>query len=470
MSELLHIPVNRELSERARWLVSLRWIVLALAAAMILAANWWLGNILPAKALWATVAAMAVYNGIFWVVAHRLIGPGAPYQLHEILLHAQILADLVALTVLLHYSGGLENPFSTYYVLLVAVGSVLMTKRASLLYAAVASILWVGLLVAEATGFLPHYNLVGFRLPMRYREVGHILAESFVLVTANFGVSFLSADVSERLREGERQLYEANVSCELRSEELARLNERLRELDNSRSDFIRLVTHELRAPVAAIQSYLRLILDGYVPPERLQEIVSKAEQRARDQLDLISDLLDFAHLQDVPSAQAKPEFTDAAKVLSDVLDMFQARIEDKKLNVHTRVEEGLPQAPLSTEHMKQIWINLISNAIKYTPEGGSITVELRREGDHLYGAVSDTGIGIHPEEMERIFEAFYRTEEAKAIARHGTGLGLSIFKGIVERYGGKVGLESTVGKGSTFSFTLPLAPQGVPVSTAPGAG
>ncbi|MBC7294223.1 MAG: hypothetical protein H5T84_09030, partial [Thermoleophilia bacterium] len=134
MSELLHIPVNRELSERARWLVSLRWVVLALAAAMILAANWWLGNVLPAKALWATVAAMVVYNGIFWVVAHRLIGPGAPYQLHETLLHAQILADLIALTVLLHYSGGLENPFSTYYVLLVAVGSVLMTKRASLLY------------------------------------------------------------------------------------------------------------------------------------------------------------------------------------------------------------------------------------------------------------------------------------------------------------------------------------------------
>lgn len=463
MSELLHIPVNRELSERARWLVSLRWIVLALAAAMILGANWWLGNILPVKALWATVAAMVVYNGIFWVVAHRLIGPGAPYQLHETLLHAQILADLVALTALLHFSGGLENPFSTYYVLLVAVGSVLMTRRASFLYATVASVLWVGLLVAEAGGILPHYNLAGFRLPVRYRELGHILAESFVLVTANFGVSFLSADVSERLREGERQLYEANVSCELRSEELARLNERLRQLDKSRSDFIRLVTHELRAPVAAIQSYLRLILDGYVPPDRLQEIVSKAEQRARDQLDLISDLLDFAHLQD-ERPQAKVEFTDAAKVLADVLDMFQARIEDKKLTVSTQIEGNLPPTPVSIEHLKQIWINLISNAIKYTPEGGSITITLRREGDHLYGAVSDTGIGIHPEEMDRIFEAFYRTEAAKAVARHGTGLGLSIFKGIVERYGGKVGLESTVGKGSTFSFTLPLAPQGVPAT------
>lgn len=464
MSELLHIPVNRELGERARWLVSLRWIILALAAAMILAANWWLGNILPVKALWATVAAMVVYNIIFWVVAHRLIGPEAPYQLHETLLHAQILADLVALTVLLHFSGGIENPFSTYYVLLVAVGSVLTMRRASFLYATVASMLWVGLLIAEASGVLPHYNLVGFRLPVRYREIGHILAESFVLVTANLGVSFLSADVSERLREGERQLYEANVSCELRSEKLAHLNERLRELDKSRSDFIRLVTHELRAPVAAIQSYLRLILDGYVPSDRLQEIVSKAEQRARDQLDLISDLLDFAHLQDEPS-QTKVEFTDAVKVLTDVLDMFQARIEDKKLNVQTQVEEGLPLAPLSTEHVKQIWINLVSNAIKYTPEGGAITIILRREGDHLYGAVSDTGIGIHPEEMERIFEAFYRTETAKAVARHGTGLGLSIFKGIVERYGGKVGLESTVGEGSTFSFTLPLTPQAV--SSAP---
>lgn len=467
MSEFLQIPVNRELSDRARWLISLRWLVLTVAAAMVLVANHWLGDVLPAAALWGTLVAIALYNGAFWIMAHRLVGRGAPYSLHATLLHAQIVADLMALTVLLHFSGGLENPFATYYVLLVAISSLLMTAKAGRFYAALASALWVGLLVAEATGVIPHYNLVGFRQPMRYREMGHIVAESFVLVTANFAASFISTNILSRLREGERQLYEANASCELRSQELMDLNRRLQELDRSRSSFIRLVTHELRAPVAAIQSYLRLILDGYVPQERMAEIISKAEQRARDQLDLIADLLDLARLQDDHKVGAVTP-CDMGAVLADVLDMMQGRIQDKALTLETHIESPLPMAPVSADHARQIWMNLVSNAIKYTPEGGRITIALRYDADQhrLYGAVQDTGIGIHPDEMDRIFESFFRTEAAKAMARHGTGLGLSIFKGLVERYGGQVGLESEVGKGSTFSFTLPCDQTPSPASAA----
>jgi signal transduction histidine kinase len=466
VSEFLHIPVNRELSDRARWLISLRWLMLTIAATVVLLANHWLGDVLPAVALWTTLLAIAVYNGIFWIVAHRLVSPGAPYTLHATLLHAQIVADLLALTVLLHFSGGIENPFSTYYVLLVAIGSILMTAKAGCIYAALASTLWVGLLVAEATGLLPHYNLVGFRLPIRYREIGHLFAESFVLVTANFAASFIAGNILDRLRDDERQLYDANASCELRAQELAELNERLRELDKSRSIFIRLVTHELRAPVAAIQSYLRLILDGYVPQERMTEILSKAEQRARDQLDLISDLLDLAHLQEIKQV-AEVTLCDVAAVLADVLDMMQGRLQDKSLALETQIEPHLPLAPVNADHARQIWVNLISNAIKYTPNGGHITVMLHLDHGQLCGAVRDTGIGMHPDEVERVFETFFRTEAAKAMARHGTGLGLSIFKGLVERYGGQVGLESVAGQGSTFTFTLPCdqsqaSPQAAP--------
>lgn len=456
MSEFLQIPVDRELNDRARWLISLRWLVLPVAVAVVLIANHWLGDVLPTGPLWATLLVIALYNGVFWIMARRLVGRGAPYSLHATLLHAQIVADLLALTVLLHFSGGLENPFATYYVLLVAIGSILMTAKAGHIYAALASALWVGLLMAEATGIIPHYNLAGFRLPMRYREMRHIVAESFVLVTANFAVSIISSSILDRLREGERRLYEANASCEMRSQELMELNERLQELDKSRSSFIRLVTHELRAPVAAIQSYLRLILDGYVPQERMTEILSKAEQRARDQLDLIADLLDLARLQDA-SKVGEVVPCDVGAVLADVLDMMQGRLQDKALTLETHIEAPLPLAPISADHARQIWMNLISNAIKYTPDGGRVAVTLRydREQHRLCGAVQDTGIGIHPDEKERIFESFFRTEAAKAMARHGTGLGLSIFKGLVERYGGEVGLESEVGKGSTFTFTLP---------------
>jgi len=455
LGALLRTPLDRAPSERVRWLITLRWIVLTVAAVVVILANAWLGNVLPVVPLWATLVGIAVYNLIFWYVAQYLGKGDASSAHYEHLVHVQVLSDLVALTILLHFSGGLENPFSVYYLPIVVVGSVVMTQAAGYLYASCATFLWTGLLILEGSHVIPHYNLRGFRLPVRYEQPGHIFAESFVLATAAFAVAYLTSTIVNRLRQEERQLYEANRSCEFRAAELARLNERLREMDRTRSLFIRLVTHELRAPVAAIQSYLRLILDGYVPEERLMEIVAKAERRARDQLELIGDLLDLAHLQE-PPGDAEKDTCDAKAILSDVLDMMSARVRDQKLEleVDIAVDEALVQA--HEEHVRQIWINLVSNAIKYTPPGGKVRVSLRREGDKIVGVVQDTGIGIAEDEQERIFEAFYRTESAKAMARYGTGLGLSIVKRIIERYGGEIHLCSTVGQGSTFTFSLPL--------------
>lgn len=499
MSDILRIPVDLELMDRAKWLIRLRWLVLAIAAGVAVVAHNWLGGALRLNDVWVILAVVAGYNALFWIVAHRLVSHTEPHAIHISLMHTQILADLLALTFLLHFTGGIENPFSTYYVLIVVIGStMLMTKRAGYSYAAIATALWVGLLALEALGVIPHHNLAGFRLPVRYRELPHLVSESFVLGSANFGVAYLTSRIISRLREGQRQLYEANASCELRAselaelnrqlqeanrscelragelaelnrrlaeanascelraEELARLNARLQELDRTRSLFIRLVTHELRAPVAAIQSYLRLILDGYVPPEHTREIVAKAEQRARDQLDLIGDLLDLARVQE-PKDKVKVEPIDMAAVLHDVLDLIQARAQDKGLDITVDVAPDVPRVTANLEHIKQIWTNLISNAIKYTPDGGKVFITLKAEGDQVRGIVRDTGIGMTPEEMSHIFENFYRTERAKAMSHHGTGLGLSIVKGLMERYGGRIWVESEVGKGSTFTFELPQA-------------
>jgi signal transduction histidine kinase len=371
-------------------------------------------------------------------------------------MHVQIIIDLLALTALLHFAGGIENPFSVYYVLLVVIGSILTTQQAGYLYASIASMLWVGLLVAEATGLLPHYNLRGFRSPQRYRQTSHLFAESFVISSANFGIAYVSSSIIKRLRRGERELYEANRSCQTRAEELSRLNRRLQELDRTRSLFIRLVTHELRAPVAAIQSYLQLILEGYVPKERVQEIISKAERRAREQLELISDLLSLARLHEI-GKEGQIEPSDMAAVLRDVLDMMQGSFEDKRLSLDVKVEVSQAEVMMPENHARQIWSNLISNAVKYTPAGGDVSVTLEGQDETIRGAVQDTGIGISPEEQESIFEDFYRTEAAKSMSQHGTGLGLSIVKGIMDRYDGRIWVESQEGKGSIFFFELPKA-------------
>lgn len=453
MTTILRIPVDQELSERTLWLIKIRWIALTIVTGVALAADGILGRVLPTHSLWITFVAIAIYNGVFWFLTWRMVRQSAPYEQHALLMQVQIVTDLIALTTILHFSGGIENPFAAYYILLVVMGSILTTRRESYIYAGIATLLWVGLLLAEAWGLLPHHNLVSFRLPFRYREPMHIFAESFVLGTANLAVAYVSSHIVERLREGERQLYEANNSCELRAGELAELNARLQELDHTRSLFIRLVTHELRAPVAAIQSYLRLILDGYVPDERMNEIIAKAEQRARDQLELIGDLLDLARIQE-PKNEALVH-VDMAAALNDVVDMMQARVQDKSLTLTVNVASTALQVNAIPDHIKQLWTNLVSNAIKYTPNGGQVTITLAEVGKNVRGSVQDTGIGIAPEDLKHIFESFYRTEAAKAMSHHGTGLGLSIVTGIAERYGGRIWVESEVGRGSTFTFELP---------------
>ena len=456
MSEILHIPIYRALADRVRWLIKLRWAVLLVIFVGTLLGHRVLADMLPMNYLYAAYAAIALVNAFSWVIAYRLVSPGASYQIHSVLMQAQVIADLFSLTALLHFSGGLENPASTFYPLLVLMGSILLTRRASYLYATLATVLWFGLLLAEASGLLPHYNLTGFRLPIRYSQPMHIVAEGLVVGCVSFAVAALSSSIIDQVRRGEHQLYEANARCKLRAGELAELNRRLQELDQTRTLLVRLVTHELRAPVAAIQSYLRLILEGYVPQERIMEIIEKAERRAREQLDLISDLLDLARLQQgkgKPSAQA----ADAAAVLKDVLDMMQASVQDKSLSLEINVAEAEYGVRCSPEHMKQVWTNLVSNAVRYTPSGGDIYVDLRIGDSVVCGAVRDTGIGMAPDELGHIFENFYRTPKAKEMVREGTGLGLSIVRGIMERYGGRVWAESELGKGSSFHFELPRA-------------
>ena len=454
MSALADVAISGPIGGRAQWLSGLRWLVLTLIGLAILLGNRLMGTLLPTRPIWAVLAGVLLYNALFWWLTDRLARRGVSHRRLAGLLRMQIIADLIALTLLLHFSGGMENPFSLYYLLLIVIGSILLTRRDSYLFALIASFLWAGLLLAEGTGIVPHYNLAGFRLPIRHQEWNHIIAQIVVLTSAAFFVSYLSSTLIHRLRQNERELYETNLACELRAEELAELNERLQNVDHSRIMFIRLVTHELRAPVAAIQSYLRLILEGYVPAERMEEIVTKAEQRASDQLALISDLLDLARLREGQPAD-DVELCDAAAILEDVLDLMQARIENRQLEKHVQIEPELPLARARAEHVKQIWTNLISNAIKYTPRGGKVCVTLGMHHDMLRGIVRDTGIGIAPEDQERIFEEFFRTERAKGTARQGTGLGLSIVKGLVERYGGEIRVESVLDQGTTFTFTLP---------------
>lgn len=267
---------------------------------------------------------------------------------------------------------------------------------------------------------------------------------------------------SARMSELNELLRAANAECKSRREELERLNNelatanaKLRELEDVRAQFTLLVTHELRAPVAAIQSYLRLILDGYVPQPKVRETLEKAERRAKEQLALIADMLELGRIGSA-DARGLVQAVQVEQLLREQLDLLAGAAREHQITMHAEIEADLPPVMANPDQIKSLWNNLISNAIKYNRDGGCVDVTLHRDGERLSASISDTGIGIPPEAMRRLFAEFFRADNAKTHSRMGTGLGLSIVKEIVERTGGKITVESELDKGTTFRFWLPV--------------
>ena len=247
-------------------------------------------------------------------------------------------------------------------------------------------------------------------------------------------------------------------ALEAEAEELTKAKEELERLDKMKSAFMLTVAHELRAPVAAIQGYLRLILDGYADPTKQHEMLARSDQRASELLALIEDLLSLARVKDA-APMDKRALVPVRPVMDEVVELLKVEAQKKRIALTVQAD-GEPVVFANRDHVRQIWTNLISNAIRYTPNGGKAAVSMAVRDQTMTGAVQDTGIGISPEDLPKLFDEFFRTPKAKEMVTGGTGLGLAIVKRIVETYGGTIRAESEVGKGSRFEFTLPLAEEG----------
>jgi two-component system sensor histidine kinase/response regulator len=239
--------------------------------------------------------------------------------------------------------------------------------------------------------------------------------------------------------------------------ELARAKAELQKLEAVEGRFMLTMVHILRAPVAVLQNSIQLIRKGYVSPEDRPALLERAERRADELLATLDDLLLLAYLKE-DVGLSKAEKVSIADALEEVLAALQVQADQRKVAVSVELADH-PFVSANPDHLKALWMHLLSNAIRYTPAGGQATVSLQvdRERGQVIGVVSDTGIGVAVEDIPRIFEEFYRTEEAKAMQETGTGLGLPIVQQVVATYGGTIEVESVEGQGTTFRFTLPLA-------------
>ena len=226
----------------------------------------------------------------------------------------------------------------------------------------------------------------------------------------------------------------------------------LRRLERMRKDFVANVSHELRTPMTIIRGYAETLLDESPPRAEtsgrmLPRIVAEIDRLAR----IVADLLTLSVSE---SGTARKEPCDLVEVVLSVTERLEAKAREKGLTLAYAGPEEL-LAGANPAQIGQVAMNLVDNALNYTAEG-SVTVELRAERERAVLTVRDTGLGIDPAQAERVFERFYRVDRGRSRATGGTGLGLSIVRHIVEAHGGTVGVESTVGEGSTFRVELPL--------------
>lgn len=237
------------------------------------------------------------------------------------------------------------------------------------------------------------------------------------------------------------------------SMEIARARDELKELNRFKTAYTLTVAHELRAPVAAVQTFLLTLVKGYVSPAEQQTMLKRALERTQELLNLVDDLLNLAAVQQ-ESPPVPPKILSLGEILEKVIPIMQIQADARNLKLAVEMNKR-PLVKAQADQMGQLWTNLISNAIKYTPANGSVHVTLEQENGWAVGEVEDTGIGIGKEDLPWIFDEFYRTSQAKQMESRGTGLGLALVKQIVEKHGGSLDVESTLGKGSRFTFRLP---------------
>lgn len=229
----------------------------------------------------------------------------------------------------------------------------------------------------------------------------------------------------------------------------------LKRLEKMKSDFVSNVSHELKTPLTSISGFAETLLDGaYKSEENCRYFLRIIKQETDRMTRLINELLYLSRIE-------KPDFSipkrpvNIASVVNKAVKLLQKNIDDKGHLLNLRLPENLGPVTGDEDSVLEIIINLLDNAIKYTPEGGNITVEIEDESDFISISVADNGIGIAGDELERIFGRFYRVQGPGITSASGTGLGLAVVKHLVESLNGKISVESQLGKGSTFKVSLP---------------
>jgi signal transduction histidine kinase len=398
------------------------------------------GIIPPSPGFAALVAAKLVTNTLSWITLRARVA-------HLAFASLNIAADLLVMTGAVYLTGGPHSPLLPMYFIEVAVMALLTNVGLTIVTIVASFLLFATMCGLVLAGVLP-------LLPTPYELSGSLSWAYVVTIVAAFGMSTLAPGA-----------YVALIVQRLRDKEAA-LEERARDLADAareKSQFMVNVTHELRTPLHGILGLSDLLSEGIYGPvtERQKESLAGIDLSAKNLLELIDSLLLLARAE-----AAQIDLAVAPVAVGEVVDRVAATGRwmrgRKELTIDVAVDGDLPVLDTDRGKLVQILVNLLANAIKFTPEGGRVAIAARRAGEGVEVAVSDTGIGIPERELGRIFEAFHQVDGSTSRAYGGVGIGLSLVRTLARMLEGEITVESAEGRGSTFTLRLPARIAGPP--------
>jgi len=429
---LIIAPDAEELTESIKWLIRLRWVA---SAGVFLGAGF-LNYLVPDTLILGHFFLIALTIFLLNCVFSALNRKSRDFARRREFVLLQIICDWIMLLTVIHLSGGVTSPGTMLFIFHILIAGFLFTRKASYMLAVLATAFLGFHALLVKNGILYHYTNPLSQDYLAFSPREFILLLVFLLfvfmITANF-----ASVIAGRLRVREQQQLQA-------------LESKLR--------FARMTHHQLRAPLAAVQSSLDALPYSGELNDKQKELLTRASKRIKDAFNTIRDLLDLARAENASPEDhgRKSVFQEAAK---KACETARERAFGKNIEIRIKVPEVPVYVRPDADDIDRIISNLLDNAVKYTPKGGVVEMKAAVKGEYLLVSVRDTGIGIAPEDHARVFEGFYRTREAKASEEAGTGLGLSIVKQLANHWGGRVSLKSELNSGSTFKVELPLAGQ-----------
>ncbi len=426
------------LHQRIAWSIRLRFVAVIGFLVATLVAKFVFHLAIPYEILWYLLGILALINLIYIAVYLGL--KKLTFQGELIVLHFHMIIDLILLTLVLHYSGGMENPVYLFYVFHVVLASIIFPGLIPLVFATFVILLFGTLIYLEYSGLIPHYSIFNSGI---YRNEIAIYVVMAVFIATVYVTAYICTTFMQIYRNIKRQI---DIQ-----------NQQLIELDKQKTQFFRFTSHELKSPIVAVKTSLDSFIKNYGTQidSRGLDLVARASLRAGQMLDIIRELLELSHDRSlIESGIHEP--IDLLQILAEVVQQEKPQADEKNIAVYLDLIKAQLMIEGDVNDFKKIFINLFSNAINYTPPGGWIKIHTQLLGNILAIHFEDTGIGINEEDLPKIFNEFFRAENAKRAAQLGTGLGLSLVKRKVENYHGEIEVISKINQGSTFTVKFPV--------------